>query len=268
MTSGHMKRWLSAVVAILILALVILEGGRACLALFVGLVAAVGLLEYHALVLPGEAVAERGVWLILGLAVIASFYNGDVVLISGILVFVLLIAAVMCLARFRPGVSMAEVMSKQVMGFVYVPFCLGHFMLIRDWNKGLIWTFFVLAVVFAGDTGAYYVGKAFGRHKLSASISPGKTVEGAGGGLAANLLVGSLFKQYWLPDLHWGPCVGLIVLLGVLGQVGDLVESMLKRSAGMKDSGRLLPGHGGILDRIDSLLFSAPALYYFKTYLL
>lgn len=268
MTSAHVKRWLSAVVAIPILALVILEGGRAGFSLLVGLAAAVGLLEYHALILPGEAAAEKGVGLILGLAVIASFYNRDVILVCGILVLVLLISAVVCLARFRPGVSMAEALSKQVMGLVYVPLCLGHFILIRDWDKGLIWTFFVLAVVFAGDTGAYYVGKAFGRHKLSASISPGKTVEGAGGGLAANLLVGCLFKQCWLPELPWGPCVGLIVVLGVLGQVGDLVESMLKRSAGLKDSGRLLPGHGGILDRIDSLLFSAPALYYFKTYLL
>jgi phosphatidate cytidylyltransferase len=163
---------------------------------------------------------------------------------------------------------MAVVLYGQVTGLVYVPFLLGHLILIRDWNKGIIWAFFVLAVLFAGDTAAYYVGKAFGRHKLSPNISPGKTVEGALGGLAANLLVGLLFKTWWLPELPWSFCVGLVVLLGVVGQVGDLVESMLKRSVDSKDSGGVLPGHGGVLDRVDGLLFAAPALYYFKTYLL
>jgi phosphatidate cytidylyltransferase len=88
------------------------------------------------------------------------------------------------------------------------------------------------------------------------------------GGLVANLLVGVLFKTWWLPELPWGLCVVLVLMLGVMGQVGDLVESMLKRSVDLKDSGGILPGHGGVLDRIDGLLFAAPALYYFKTYLL
>ena len=268
MTTGHMKRWFSAMVAIPFLSLVILEGGRIGFAFLVALAAVIGLLEYRALVLPGEMVAEKGVGVILCLALMASFYKGDVIAICGMLVVVLFISAVLCMARFRPRPSAGNVLSRQIMGFIYVPFLLGHLILIRDWNRGITWTFFVLAVVFAGDTGAYYIGKALGRHKLSPNISPGKTVEGAAGGLAANLVVGVLFKQYWLPELSWHLCVGLVVLLGVVGQVGDLVESMLKRSAGSKDSGGLLPGHGGILDRIDALLFAAPVLYYFKTYLL
>jgi phosphatidate cytidylyltransferase len=263
-----MKRWFSAVVAIPLLVLVILEGGRTSLASLVGLTAVIGLLEYHALVLPGEAIAAKGVGLMVGLAMVWCFYKADVIAICGMFALALLVSAVMCMARFRPGASVAETMSRQVMGIVYVPFLLGHLILIRDWNKGIVWTCFVLAIVFAGDTGAFYVGKAFGRHKLSPNISPGKTVEGAVGGLAANLLIGAMFKQYWLPELPWGLCVCLVVLMGVTGQVGDLVESMLKRSVGMKDSGSLLPGHGGVLDRIDGLLFAAPVLYYFKTYLL
>jgi phosphatidate cytidylyltransferase len=125
-----------------------------------------------------------------------------------------------------------------------------------------------MTVVFAGDMGAYYIGKAVGRHKLWPSISPGKTVEGAVGGLVANLLVGSLFKPWCCAECGWGYWVGLILVMGVLGQTGDLVESMLKRSVHLKDSGNLFPGHGGLLDRIDAMLFAAPALYYFKTYLL
>ena len=268
MSSGHRKRLLTSAVALPLLTLVILKGGRTGFTLLVGLTAAVGLLEYHALFLSRESGVAKGIGLILGLAVIGSFYTKDVGATSGILFLAFLGSAVVCLVRFRPGGSMAVVLYGQVTGLVYVPFLLGHLILIRDWNKGIMWAFFVLAVLFAGDTAAYYVGKAFGRHKLSPNISPGKTVEGALGGLAANLLVGVSFKTWWLPELPWVFCVGLVLLMGVVGQVGDLVESMLKRSVDSKDSGGVLPGHGGVLDRVDGLLFAAPALYYFKTYLL
>jgi phosphatidate cytidylyltransferase len=157
---------------------------------------------------------------------------------------------------------------KQIMGLVYVPFLLGHLILIRDWYQGVTWTFFLLAVIFAGDTAAYYTGKAFGRHKLAPGISPGKTVEGALGGLAANLAIGALFKKCCFTEFGWGYWIALIMVMGILGQAGDLFESRLKRSVHKKDSGRIFPGHGGILDRIDALLFAAPTLYYFKTYLL
>jgi phosphatidate cytidylyltransferase len=93
-------------------------------------------------------------------------------------------------------------------------------------------------------------------------------VEGALGGLAANLLIGVLFKKYCFPEFSWGYWIALIIVMGALGQVGDLFQSMLKRSVRLKDSGKIFPGHGGLLDRIDALLFAAPALYYFKTYLL
>jgi phosphatidate cytidylyltransferase len=93
-------------------------------------------------------------------------------------------------------------------------------------------------------------------------------VEGAVGGLAGNLLVGALFKICCFPEYSWGPWIVLILVMGVLGQAGDLTESMLKRSVQRKDSGKIFPGHGGLLDRIDALLFAAPTLYYFKTYVL
>jgi phosphatidate cytidylyltransferase len=267
-SSGHQKRLLTSAVAIPILVLLILKGGKASFGLLVALGATVSLLEYYALVLPGGTVVEKGVGLLLGLAVIASFYIGDISATPGILALALFCSTVMCLARFKPGASIGDILSKHLLGFVYVPFLLGHLILIRDFNSGITWTFFVLSVVFAGDTAAYYVGKAIGRHRLCPSLSPGKTVEGAVGGLAANLLIGILFWQYWLPEFSWRSCTVLVVLLGLLGQIGDLAESMLKRSVGLKDSGRLLPGHGGMLDRIDGLLFAAPALYYFKIYVL
>ncbi len=265
--SSHAKRLLTATVALPLLFFMVLEGGLVWFALLVALAAGLGLLEYYAIALPAEGRPIKLVGLILALAVIASFCSEDIMAICAVLSLAFVGSAVVCLRRFRPGASMANVLAGQVTGLVYVPFLLGHLILIREWTRGTLWVFFLLGLVFAGDTAAYYVGRTIGRHKLAPNISPGKTVEGAVGGLAASLLAGSLFKLNWLPEVSWGACAALMVIVTVSGQVGDLVQSMLKRSVGLKDSGSLLPGHGGMLDRIDSLLFAAPALFYAKTYL-
>lgn len=268
MKSSHLKRWLTALVLLPLLALLIGKGGRICFALVVGLVAAVGLLEYYALVLSRETMAIKAAGLAFGLALTASFYLGGLRATPAMLVLAFLGLAMICLTRFDTQTSGPEMLYKQVTGLIYIPFLLGHLILIRGWDQGMTWTFLLMAVIIAGDTAAYYVGRALGRHKLAPSISPGKTVEGAVGGLAANLLTGALFKKYCFPEFSWGYWIALIMIMGGLGQTGDLVESILKRSVGLKDSGMIFPGHGGLLDRIDALLFAAPGLYYFKTYLL
>jgi len=189
-------------------------------------------------------------------------------IVPAVLVLVFFGCAMICLTRFDLQIPVTEMFYKQVTGLIYIPLLLGHLILIRDWHQGETWIFFLLAVLFAGDTAAYYVGRAFGRYKLSPRISPGKTLEGAVGGLAGNLFIGILFKIWCFPESRWGHWIALIMVIGGLGQVGDLVESMLKRSVQLKDSGKIFPGHGGLLDRIDALIFAAPALYYFKAYLL
>lgn len=255
-------------VAIPLMVLLIWKGGRTAFALFICLAAAAGLLEYYALVLSKETIAARAAGLALGLALFVSFWTGSHQAVPAVLVLSFFGAAMICLARFDSQTPFPELLYKQVVGFLYIPFLLGHLILIRDWDLGVTWMFFLLAVIFAGDTAAYYTGKAFGRHKLAPGISPGKTIEGAVAGLVGNLVVGGLFKKYCFTEFAWGHWILLIVVMGALGQAGDLFESMLKRSVRQKDSGRMLPGHGGLLDRIDALLFAAPTLYYFKIYLL
>ena len=125
-------------------------------------------------------------------------------------------------------------------------------------GRGAMLGLFIM--VFAGDTGAYFAGRAFGRHKLYELISPKKTVEGAVGGLAASVLGGWITQRLLLPHLGVGEALLLGAACGASGQVGDLAESLFKRATGTKDSGTLLPGHGGILDRIDGVLFAAPVL--------
>jgi len=140
--------------------------------------------------------------------------------------------------------------------------------MIRRESDGMTWIFFLLAIIFAGDISAYYVGSYLGKHKLNPAVSPGKTIEGAVGGLIGNLLAGAVGIFFFLPTLPWTTGIVFFLAVGIAGQVGDLFESELKRSSSIKDSGGLLPGHGGFLDRIDALLFASPVAYLFKMYIL
>lgn len=167
----------------------------------------------------------------------------------------------------RPGVGFALLLA----GPVYAGFLLGHGLQLRelsggaaaDWGRS--WLLFTLLAVFACDTGAFAVGRLAGRRRMAPRISPNKTWEGAAGGFAAavgaGLLAGAVFD---LAAAVWqAAAAGAVV--GVAAQMGDLAESALKRAAGVKDSGSIMPGHGGILDRMDSILFALPAVYYLVT---
>jgi phosphatidate cytidylyltransferase len=148
-------------------------------------------------------------------------------------------------------------------GPLYVGLCLGHLLPVRAMPEGEFLIFALFLITWAGDTGAYYAGTSLGRHKLAPAISPNKTIEGLAGGLVAAVLAASLAQVWFLPSLTNGDCVALGGLLTTAGLLGDLAESAMKRGAGVKDSGSLIPGHGGMLDRLDSLLFTAPAFYYY-----
>jgi len=153
-----------------------------------------------------------------------------------------------------------------LLGVCYVNWLLGHAISLRALPDGVHWILLLVWVTWIGETAAYAVGSLVGRHKLAPGISPGKTVEGAVAQLAASLLAALTAGGWLFPGLRVWDAVAVGVLLGVLGQVGDLVESALKRSVGTKDTGNVIPGHGGILDRIDGLLFNAPVLFYYVTY--
>ena len=150
-----------------------------------------------------------------------------------------------------------------LMGPVYTALPLALLIFIDMRPQGHLWIFFLLTVVFACDTGAFYFGRSFGKHKLHERVSPGKTWEGAFGGVFCSLLAAMLFIKFI--DLH--PfnvsLILLVITLAIASQIGDLAESVLKRNQGVKDSGSILPGHGGILDRIDGLLFAIPVLFFY-----
>ena len=150
-------------------------------------------------------------------------------------------------------------------GVLYLGLTLGTLSMTRLLPLGEWLIFFLLLVTWASDTGAYIVGTLYGRHRLAPTISPKKTVEGLVGGLIAAIIAGYAARWWFLPDLSGLDCLILATLLTISGLWGDLTESAMKRSVGMKDSGGILPGHGGMLDRLDSLLFTAPVFYYYVT---
>ena len=155
-----------------------------------------------------------------------------------------------------------------VAGILYIGWLLSHLVALRGLNDGRNWVFLVLFVTWVSDTTAFFVGRRFGRHKLAPVTSPGKTWEGTIGGICGGLAMSTLFLAPTPLQLPLSP--GQAVLLGaltsILGQAGDLFESLFKRNLGVKDSGKLMPGHGGILDRIDSLIFAGIVVYYYAVW--
>ncbi len=152
-----------------------------------------------------------------------------------------------------------------IAGILYIGWLLSHLVALRGLEGGRNWIFFVLFVTWASDTTAFFTGRKLGRHKLAPSISPGKTWEGSIGGIGAAIAMSILFftpTPFQLPLAYW-QAIPLSIAVSILGQLGDLTESLLKRNMGVKDSGKLMPGHGGLLDRMDSIIFAGVVVYYF-----
>ena len=175
---------------------------------------------------------------------------------------------VLAIARvLRPGAieSSARRLALDSLGLLYVGVTFPYVYVLRDRPDGGFWVITLMAIAFGADTGGYFVGRFLGRHKLYPLLSPKKTIEGALGGIAAG--VGAAFiARTWLPGLAFLSPLDCVVLgMGgaSLGILGDLLESLLKRAHGAKDSGTLIPGHGGILDRVDGLMFAAPFAYFY-----
>ncbi|HVG18533.1 MAG TPA: phosphatidate cytidylyltransferase [Blastocatellia bacterium] len=215
-------------------------------------------------IIPGYAAA---------LLVVACFVYDEPVWVVAVISALVVVSLAAALARpDEMNKSLASV-SATLFGVAYVAllasFLVGVRMIQTPESRlasKLLTMFF--AMVMMTDTGAYYTGRSIGRHKLAPRVSPGKTVEGAIGGLIAAVITGPLCRWIFFPEIHPANAMALGATIGVLGQVGDLAESMLKRGSGVKDSGNLLPGHGGMLDRVDSILFCAPLLYYYSRFFL
>ena len=222
-------------------------------------IAIVALLCFHEYAVITESFAPLGY--VAGLLILLAPQHETILLI------ILSTLAAMCLTLAR-GNDLAKAFARTaalVLGVIYIFGAWKTGILLHDLNPN--WLMFGLMVNWVGDTGAYYVGRKFGKHKLAPLVSPGKSWEGA----VASAVTGVAFGMIYLPLTIKGTgllVAGLLALAAnIAGQVGDLAESAIKRGAGVKDSGTLLPGHGGMLDRVDSTLFALPVLYSLLTFL-
>ena len=260
----HLRRWLTAAVAVPLLALMVGLGPGWLVLTVILLVTAGGLLELFNLVLARTAIWLRALTFAMGLTMpLATFWKG-VLGLSLATVAMLFIVLSMHLRLYSKREPVLVTLGTVIFCELYVPFLLSHVLVLFQMPYGRRWMFFVLLVIFAGDTGAYYTGHRWGKRKLWPSVSPGKTVEGAMGGLVSSLAIALIAGKLLVSPSGFG--LGFILVLAfflaLLGQMGDLMESMLKRVTQVKDASGLLPGHGGLLDRLDSLIFAFPLTYY------
>lgn len=193
------------------------------------------------------------------------FYDGRLFIMACAGFF--LLTAFHFLFRLRDMETVARDVGLVVTAYLYVPFLLAHLVMLRLLPDGSSWLLLIMLIVMTNDSAAYYIGSAIGKHRLYPAVSPKKSIEGALGGLLGSLGGTLLAKFTFFSSLSYVDALLAALLVGITGQLGDLFESLLKRSFGVKDSGTLLPGHGGVLDRLDSIILAAPVTYYFAIYL-
>ena len=198
--------------------------------------------------------------IMLGISIILAMSYLSRRLFPDILAFsFIILSAVRLLWNRDPSFSLRD-MSPVLTAILYVPCLLMFQVFLR--NDGPEWIVFLYGCVWASDSLAYYVGKAVGKRRLYVEVSPNKTVAGAFGSLAGGALAGIVLKYTLIPSISIQKSLLIGLCIGITTVIGDLVESMFKRDAGVKDSGALVPGHGGILDKVDGALFSGPVLYW------
>lgn len=244
--------------------------------IFVALAAfalAAGLFEFYSLTKKLELKADAAIGYLGAAALFVGFVfdapaKAPEWLIATVALFVI---AVLISQTFRFKADFSKMLTGvgvTIVGVMYIAFLGGFLVSIRtgfenghNLSTHLLGYYFM--VIFGSDVGAYFAGRGFGKHKLAPAISPGKTVEGLMGGMLAAAGFAALATFLFLPELPYKCSIPLAVGLAVVGVLGDLAESAMKRGSNTKDAASILPGHGGLLDRLDSLLFGAPILYYF-----
>jgi phosphatidate cytidylyltransferase len=265
--SNLAARVLTAVVVVPFLIAAILWSNPIAVWCIVIAAIAIGLSEFYAMTLKGRPTGERwfAVALGVGFSTVLYWFDRDGRLIGLALAAVTVGGFLYYLFAYGDMDSVAQRLSSQLAGTLYVGVLLTFVALLKkNLPQGGLWVIVTLTVTWFGDTGAYFAGRFLGPRwpkKLYEAVSPKKTVIGALGGLGGSLFATALAKSWYFPSLSWTDCVLVALPASALGQMGDLCESLLKRSVGVKDSGVLLPGHGGMLDRIDALLFSVPYIY-------
>lgn len=265
----HLKRIITSLVALPLLIIIICAGEPFLFTILAVAAGIIALNEYYGIWFNGlkrNYFLEAAGYVSVPCIIYSACYGRMDLAAVSILVNIFIATFITVIFSKKEGINLNP-LTGHILGLCYIPLSLAFFVAIRNFESGKAWLFLVFFVVFASDTGAYYAGTYLGKHKLCPEVSPGKTWEGFFGGLALVIVIGIIYRLLFFRDLPLLNFVSLCIFTGLVAPVGDLFESMLKRVAGVKDSGWILPGHGGLLDRIDAMIFAAPAVYAFKTYI-
>ncbi len=261
-------RLLTAAVAIPLVLAIICYGGN--LGFFLLILAVIGfaLYEYFSFIYPEKVNVQIVAHTLLGLLLPVVFYFGYPDLIVPATAFIIIFATAFSLFRVTDPHTKAVNLFTRLFGNFYDAFLLSYMIVLRKLPHGIEWVVLAVAINFGTDAGAYFAGRFLGKHPLYAAVSPKKTVEGAIGGIVFCLVLVIIGKYVLLKQLGWGDVLILSLVSSVLAVLGDMAESLIKRGFKVKDAGGILPGHGGILDRIDSFVFSAPFIFYYAAHCL
>jgi phosphatidate cytidylyltransferase len=222
-------------------------------------------MEFYRMAMPGR-ITLGTVLPAAGAVLPFLFYLRSAAWLSFALTLLFLAIATCSLFSFREIRAAATDTAVMLFGLLYIPYLLGYLVLLRNHPLGWQWIMLIMFIVMGGDSAAYFIGCRFGRRKLYPAVSPNKSGEGAVGGIAGSIVGVIAAKMIYFSEIAIADALVAAVLIGAISQTGDLFESLLKRSCGVKDSGSIFPGHGGILDRLDSILFAAPVAYYYAVF--
>jgi phosphatidate cytidylyltransferase len=266
--NSFLKRWLTGIILVPMLLIVIWFGPKEIFAAIIIFFILGGVWEYNHMVFGNSFVREKIEGLIFAIIIPLLAFKGDDQYILAALAFSVLIVFISFVLSIKESNFDFLSVVKVIFGIMYIPFLMSYFISLRMMDNGKEWIFFVLILAFVGDIVALYVGKYFGKHKLTPLVSPGKTVEGLVGLVIGSTVACLIFSYYLFPGVSLIHIAILAFAGSIIGQLGDICESAIKRNYGFKDASSILPGHGGILDRLDCLIFIVPFVYYYRIFVI
>jgi phosphatidate cytidylyltransferase len=266
--NSYLKRWLTGIILVPVLVIIILFCSEAVFCAVIILFILCGVWEYNHIVFGNGFVKEKIEGLIFAIFIPLFVFWGNNQHLLALMAFSVLLVFILFVLSIKESNFDVLSVAKVIFGLMYIPFLMSYFISLRMMEKGILWIFFVLILAFAGDIAALYVGKYFGRHKLAPLVSPGKTLEGLAGLVSGSTIACLIFSYYLFPEIPLTQIAILSFTGSIIGQMGDICESAIKRNYGLKDASSLLPGHGGILDRLDCLIFIAPYVYYYRIFII
>ena len=259
---SHVKRWITGVVAVPLIILLVL-GPRYLFSLCIAILISAAVYEYNGMVFKKGFLVEKVEGHVIGVLIPLAAFWGGLQLMFAVVTLSLIAVFLVFLYGLKGNAFDLVSPIKVVFGFMYIPLTISYIIIARSLDNGALWVFFLIVMAFSSDISAFYVGRTWGRRALMPAVSAGKTVEGAVGSIMGSILGCLLFKILLFKGIPLFHTVLIAVMGNILGQLGDLCESAVKRVSSVKDSGSLFPGHGGVLDRLDTFTFTIPFVYYY-----